>query len=744
MEEKHIESGAERHICQECGTTFEGHFCHACGAKAQGELTYCPVCGIDRVEGAPFCANCGFSFVVREAEPAHQAPATTAEEEKQPAAPVAPSVDMDLYAMSQLDDMYIQPERYSSEMDFKYRVNKRSGVVTITKYIGNDREVCVPPTIEGKPVVKIDSKAFGENVMIRKVVLPEGLKTLDDWVFFCCTNLESISFPSTLTKVGLSQCTDCGNLREIIVAKGNRTFYSGCNALVQRSDNCLILGAQQIPYGVSEIGTCAFVGRFHLTEITIPETVKKLCYEAFFGCKNLTKVTMTGNTVEWESRVFENCTSLTYFVIPEGIKKIGGAAFNGCKKLEYVVFPDSLVEVEGASFSECPRLKTFYCTSKHIMRNWHPKWNEGCKAKISTETPPCFVVTDPPKAEKPKKAPKATPQKPKTEGKKLPAGYKKVILFILVAAALAALVIGGIVFTRSSFGVQIEDGITTLHIYKNMAVTGNKPMWKRFYPDLEPQFVEIEEGVTKIGNYAFERDSIVSISIASTVNRIEPFAFAGCNRLYEVQNLSPVSIGDAAAGVHRIYGDEESYLTVLEDGHILYETGADKTVVSYVGDAKTLVIPEGVTVIADHAYAGCNSFDSIQFPASVTTIGVGAFAGCQGLIAVNIPDSVTIIEASAFANCKNLEAVSFNCHRLEDNAFANCESLNTVVVGDDVARIGQNAFLRCHALDDFRVNTTGWKIYSYGADAVNGTDADLKNEFIKLLGDWAQYYLKRD
>ena len=211
-----------------------------------------------------------------------------------------------------------------------------------------------------------------------------------------------------------------------------------------------------------------------------------------------------------------------------------------------------------------------------------------------------------------------------------------------------------------------------------------------------------------------------------------------------MQNLSPVSIGDAAAGVHRIYGDEESYLTVLEDGHILYETGADKTVVSYVGDAKTLVIPEVVTVIADHAYAGCNSFDSIHFPASVTTIDVGAFAGCQGLIAVNIPDNVTVIEGSAFTACGQLEVVSFNCELLGDNAFANCKRLGTVAVGDKVTRIGQNAFYGCHSLYDFQVNTTGWKLYSYGADAVNGTDADLKNEFQRLWGDWAQYYLKRD
>ncbi len=740
MEEKKIDNSGEKHICGQCGATFEGNFCHVCGVAAQDKLTFCPVCGFDRVEDAPFCSNCGFSFVLREAEPAKPA----GEEKKQPTSPVVQSADMDLDAMSQLDDLYVQPERYSSELDFQYRVNRRSGVVTITKYIGNEREVCVPPTIEGKPVVKIAEKAFADNVFITKVVLPEGLKAIEDWIFFRCTSLVSISFPSTLEKVGLSQCTDCGNLREIIVAKGNKTFYSGCNALVQKSDKRMILGAQQIPYGVLEIGTCAFVGRSCLTEITIPETVKKLCYEAFFGCKNLAHVTLTGNTVEWEGRVFENCTSLTYFVIPEGTKKIGGAAFVGCKKLEYVVFPDSLVEVTGASFSGCPKLKTFYCSSKHIMHNWHPTWNKDCKAKISTDTPPCFVAPDAEEEKKPKKKAKAKPQKPQKEEKQITIN-RKLVMFIALAVALAALIIGGIVYARKSFGVQKhEDGTVTLHIYKNMAVNGKKPMWKRFYSDLEPHFVEIEEGVTKIGNYAFEKNSIVSISISSTVETIEEFAFSGCNRLCEVKNETSLDVSELVAGAHRIYTEEESYLSVLEDGHILYEDDDEKMVVSYVGDDKILVVPEGVTMIADHAYASCDSFDSIRFPDTLTYIDVNAFNGCQGLVAVNIPDTVTTIEASAFAACFNLQMVSFNCESLGDGAFSNCERLGTVAVGDNVKRIGQNAFWGCQSLFDFQVNTTGWKIYSYGADAKNGTEVDLKNDFMLLTTEWAQYYLKRD
>ena len=217
MEEKRVDGGTQDVVCKQCGATFHGNFCPVCGAKNEAMATngenmdFCPVCGFDRVGDAPFCANCGFAFVLKKQVETGASVAESPAVSATSTAPIAPAVKpmpsavgMDLVAMNELDDMYVVPQSFASALDFKYRVNKKKGTVTITEYIGNDREVCVPPTIDGMPVVKIGEKAFGENKMISKVVLPEGLTTLGDWVFFYCTNLVSISFPSTLEKVGLS------------------------------------------------------------------------------------------------------------------------------------------------------------------------------------------------------------------------------------------------------------------------------------------------------------------------------------------------------------------------------------------------------------------------------------------------------------------------------------------------------------------------------------------------------------
>ena len=61
-----------------------------------------------------------------------------------------------------------------------------------------------------------------------------------------------------------------------------------------------------------------------------------------------------------------------------------------------------------------------------------------------------------------------------------------------------------------------------------------------------------------------------------------------------------------------------------------------------------LVIPEGVTTIADYAFYYRTSITSVSIPAGVTNIGNNTFEYCSPLMSVTIPYSVTTIGTRAF------------------------------------------------------------------------------------------------
>ncbi len=68
----------------------------------------------------------------------------------------------------------------------------------------------------------------------------------------------------------------------------------------------------------------------------------------------------------------------------------------------------------------------------------------------------------------------------------------------------------------------------------------------------------------------------------------------------------------------------------------------------YNGPGGDVSIPEGVTEIADGAFAGCRTLTHVKIPEGVIWIGEDAFAGCRNLIHVTIPESVVWIGDGAF------------------------------------------------------------------------------------------------
>ena len=142
----------------------------------------------------------------------------------------------------------------------------------------------------------------------------------------------------------------------------------------------------------------------------------------------------------------------------------------------------------------------------------------------------------------------------------------------------------------------------------------------------------------------------------------------------------------------------------------------------YVGPGGDVVIPEGVTAIANWALAKCENIKSLLFPESTTKIGNGAFAWCQGLEQVEFSGNVPQIGFGAFLGCEKL--ADENGFVVVDNvlygyygscavaeipngittisyeAFKKKDSLERVILPDSVTKIEQSAISFCDALTE--------------------------------------------
>ena len=153
------------------------------------------------------------------------------------------------------------------------------------------------------------------------------------------------------------------------------------------------------------------------------------------------------------------------------------------------------------------------------------------------------------------------------------------------------------------------------------------------------QRVVIEDGITRIGKYAFTGCSAMhSVSIPDSVTEIGEEAFAGCSAL------------------------------------------------------ESVTIPGSVAEIGEGAFAGCRALESVTIPDSVTEIGEFAFLYCESLESVTIPNSVTKIGEYAFSNCSALKSVTIpsSVTKIGEYAFS-CSALKSVTISRNCT-VGQDAF----------------------------------------------------
>lgn len=113
------------------------------------------------------------------------------------------------------------------EGDFVYRINDDGLTVTITEYIGAEKVVYIPQTIDGKSVTAIGDEAFLNGATIKEIVFPTTIESIGNKAMYGCLSLVVIEIPSVCT-IGSYAFFECGDL--ISVSLSERVTSIGANA----------------------------------------------------------------------------------------------------------------------------------------------------------------------------------------------------------------------------------------------------------------------------------------------------------------------------------------------------------------------------------------------------------------------------------------------------------------------------------------------------------------------------------
>lgn len=129
------------------------------------------------------------------------------------------------------------------------------------------------------------------------------------------------------------------------------------------------------------------------------------------------------------------------------------------------------------------------------------------------------------------------------------------------------------------------------------------------------------------------------------------------------------------------------------------DAGTYKSITKFIGTETEIVIPSGITAIAENAFSNTH-IKSVVITHGVNAIWGKAFFNCSSLKKVYIADSVTEIGTELFHNDTNLSDVRWSkgLNTIPFESFMGCSSLVSFEIPNSVEEIGTSAFEGCTSL----------------------------------------------
>ena len=271
--------------------------------------------------------------------------------------------------------------------------------------------------------------------------------------------------------------------------------------------------------------------------------------------------------------------------------------------------------------------------------------------------------------------------------------------------------------TSGSFGDGLSWYLNTSNKSLTISGSGAMPDWNSAsevpWAGNTINYVNIGNGITRIGNYSFSRfDSVYSITLGNAVTEIGDYAFY--RSAVNTNSLSMITFPDSVTSIGKSAFENNNYWQITF-GSGLLSIGERAFYNCMKGSSSTyegVTIPDSVVTIGESAFENCAKMPSITLGSGVESIGKNAFNGCSTITELTIPSKVKTI-----------------------NRIGSCSALKTINLSNTVERIEEDAFSGCSgAKINFAYNTTLKYVGSH-AFGNNWSYTTVSASYLKIIGE---------